>query len=45
VRRLLAALLGRRRRPVPPRRDPDPDRLMRVYAETHAEVEKLRRAA
>jgi hypothetical protein len=43
VRRLLALLLhGRsRRRPAPI----DSDRLLRIYRETHREMEDLRRAA
>ena len=43
--RLLRRLLGRRLpapRPVPPT---DPERLQRIYRETHREVENLRRAA
>ncbi len=44
MRRLLARL--RRRRPsAPPRRDPDPDRLLRLYRETVAEMKDLGRAA
>jgi hypothetical protein len=45
MRRLLARLF--RRRPTPPPRPPydDPDRLLRVYRETVAELEQLRRAA
>jgi hypothetical protein len=38
----LRRLLGRRR---PPLRPADPERLQRVYRETHRQVEKLRRAA
>jgi len=43
--RLIRRLLGRRRpapRPVPPT---DPERLQRIYRETHRQVEDLRRAA
>jgi hypothetical protein len=40
--RLLRRLLGRRR-PMP--RPADPDRLQRIYRETHRHVEDLRRAA
>jgi hypothetical protein len=44
VRALLLTLLGRRR-PVPaPRRD-DPERLLRIYRETLAEMQDLRRVA
>ena len=42
---LLRRLLGRRRpvsRPVPPI---DPERLQRIYRDTHRHVEELRRAA
>jgi hypothetical protein len=43
--RTLLALLRRRRRPAPePPRD-DPDRLLRIYRETLAQVQELRRAA
>jgi hypothetical protein len=43
--RLLARLLGRRR-PAPRQRPPaDPERLQRIYRETHRHVEDLRRAA
>ncbi len=45
MRALLARLLRRRRRPGPLPREPGPDRLMRIYAETHAEMAELRRAA
>ncbi|HKI91327.1 MAG TPA: hypothetical protein VJ986_03405 [Gaiellaceae bacterium] len=41
--RLLHALLRRRRRPAPPLADAD--RLLRIYRETQAEMEQLRRAA
>ncbi len=41
--RLLRALLRRRRRPAP--RPADADRLLRIYRETQAEMEQLRRAA
>ena len=44
MRRLLALVLSRPRRRRPPAPD-DPDRLLRVYRETAAEVERLRRAA
>ena len=40
--RILLRLLGRRR-PVP--RPADPERLQRIYRETHRRVEELRRAA
>lgn len=40
--RFLRRLLGRRR-PVP--RPADPERLQRIYRETHRHVEELRRAA
>ena len=43
--RLIRRLLGHRRsapRPVPPA---DPDRLQRIYRDTHRQVEDLRRAA
>jgi len=40
--RLFRRLLGRRR-PVP--RPADPERLQRIYRETHRRVEELRRAA
>jgi hypothetical protein len=43
--RLLRRLLGHRQlvpRPVPPT---DPERLQRIYRETHRQVEDLRRAA
>jgi hypothetical protein len=42
VRRLLALL--RRRRPAPPRAE-EADRLLRIYRETVAEMQELRRAA
>jgi hypothetical protein len=44
IGRLLSRLLRRRPAPPPPRPD-DPDRLLRVYRETEAEVQRLRRAA
>jgi hypothetical protein len=44
VRWLLLRLLRRAPAP-PPRRPDDPDRLLRVYRETEAEVQRLRRAA
>ncbi|HEU5243328.1 MAG TPA: hypothetical protein VFU33_02910 [Gaiellaceae bacterium] len=40
--RFLLRLLGRRR-PMP--RPADPERLQRIYRETHRHVEELRRAA
>jgi hypothetical protein len=40
--RLVALLLGRRR---PGPRPADPERLRRIYRETHRHVEELRRAA
>jgi hypothetical protein len=40
--RLVLRLLGRRR-PLP--RPTDPERLQRIYRETHRRVEELRRAA
>jgi hypothetical protein len=40
--RLLRGLLGRRR---PVSRAADPERLQRIYRETHRRVEELRRAA
>ncbi|HEV8180264.1 MAG TPA: hypothetical protein VGP54_08195 [Gaiellaceae bacterium] len=45
--RLLARLLFARRRPTPrPHPSPtDPERLQRIYRETHRQVEDLRRAA
>ena len=47
--RLLALLIRRlrgRRRPAPrPRLPTDPERLHRIYRETHRHVEDLRRAA
>jgi hypothetical protein len=43
VRRLLARL--RRRRPASTPPPDDPDRLLRIYRETLAEVQELRRAA
>jgi hypothetical protein len=38
----LLTLLRRRRRKAPP---PDSERLLRIYRETHRQVEELRRAA
>ncbi len=40
---VIRRLLRRRRRP--PQRLADPDRLHRIYRETHEHVEELRRAA
>jgi hypothetical protein len=40
--RLIRRLLGRRR---PMMRAADPERLQRIYRETHRHVEELRRAA
>jgi hypothetical protein len=40
--KLLRRLLGRR---PPPPRPADPERLLRIYRETHRQVEDLRRAA
>ena len=42
--RLLLSLLRRRRRE-PPRRDLEAERLLRIYRETVAEMQELRRAA
>ncbi len=39
---LIRRLLGRRR---PVSRPADPERLLRIYRETHRQVEELRRAA
>ncbi|MFL5960485.1 MAG: hypothetical protein ACJ75G_09495 [Gaiellaceae bacterium] len=43
--RVIGRLLGRRRPAAPPRRPTDPERLQRIYHETHRQVEDLRRAA
>jgi hypothetical protein len=43
VKRLLAFLRRSRARPTP--RPIDPERLHRIYRETHRQVEELRRAA
>jgi hypothetical protein len=45
VRRVLALLFRSRRAADPPRRDSDPDRLLRIYRETVAEMQDLQRAA
>jgi hypothetical protein len=41
--RIVRRLLFRRRRPMP--RPADPERLQRIYRDTHRHVEELRRAA
>jgi hypothetical protein len=43
--RVIRRLLGRRRPRPAPRPPTDPDRLHRIYRETHRHVEDLRRAA
>jgi hypothetical protein len=43
--RLLARLLVGRRRPIPRPSPTDPERLQRIYRETHRGVEDLHRAA
>jgi hypothetical protein len=43
--RLIRRLLGRRAPPSRPTPPTDPERLQRIYRETHRDVEDLRRAA
>ena len=45
MRQLVARLLRPRRRRSPPVRQVDAERLLRIYRETVAEVQRLKRAA